>query len=354
MRNKVLVAIAAVVAVGLGVVGFVAFKGDDTTTTTRQPGVVDSTDDGSGKALAVERPPHPSPLTGLELPENARNRPALVVKIDNAPKARPQYGLGSADIVVEEGVEGGITRFAAIFHSQDTDTVGPVRSARSSDLHIAVPLDRPLFAYSGTNSNFQALIDRSPLVNVGVNKLSSAYHRDGRDGRKAPYNLFSSTPLLRGGTPAGASIAKPLVEIGGTNAAATGAPIKELQVHWFDKVRTDVTWTWEGAKWNRVQNGTPTVDGNGAAIAPRNIVTLFVNYVDTGERDQSNSVVPEAKLTGTGEAWIVRDGLLIKGKWAKASEDAPVVLTDSGGATIALLPGQTWIELPSPGNASVA
>lgn len=295
-----------------------------------------------------------APLTGLASAPETRGRPALVVKIDNAPKARPQYGLGAADIVVEEGVEGGITRFAAIFQSRDADVVGPVRSARSSDLHIAIPLQKPLFAYSGTNSNFQALIDGSPLVNVGVNKLPAAYHRDGRDGRSAPYNLFSSTPLLYKGTPAGATVAEKLIDIGGDIAATSGAPVTKLEVHWFDKVRTDVTWSWDGHIWSRVQNGTPTIDANGIAIAPRNVVTLFTNYVDTGERDQSNSVVPEAKLTGTGEAWIVRDGTYVKGTWNKASDNDPIVLRDLRGAKIALLPGQTWIELPQPGNATIA
>ena len=326
---------------------------DKTTRTTRQPGVLDETDQGDGKAQAVAQPPHPAPLTGLELGEAYRSRPALVVKIDNAPKARPQYGLGAADIVVEEGVEGGITRLAAIFHSRDAELVGPVRSARSSDLHIATPLDRPLFAYSGTNSNFQAMIDRSPLVNVGISKLASAYRRDNRDGRSAPYNLFSSTPLLYKGTPAGATVAKKLIDVGGPTAAAAGAPVTKLDLHWVDKVRTDVTWNWDGTNWSRVQNGTPVIDASGLAITPRNIVTLFVQYVDTGERDQSNSVVPEARLIGTGEAWIIRDGTLIKGTWTKPSEEAPIALADARGAKIALLPGQTWIELPSPGDATV-
>ena len=292
-----------------------------------------------------------APLTGLPADAATRGRPVLVVKIDNAPKARPQFGIGVADIVVEEGVEGGITRFATIFQSRDADVVGPVRSARSSDLHIATPLNRPLFAYSGTNSNFQALIDRSTLVNLSPNKLPSAYHRDG--SRPAPYNLFSSTQLFykapqatSGGQP------HPLLAID-SRATATGDPVKQLSVHWADKVRTDVTWSWDGTKWSRVENGTPQSDGSGAAVAPRNIVVLFVNYEDTGERDQSNSVVPEAKLTGSGAAWIVRDGTLIRGTWTKPSDDAPIALADGKGARVSLLPGQSWIELPKPGDATV-
>src|SRR5262245_38423154 len=81
------------------------------------------------------------PLTGEPADAATRNRPALVVKIDNnQDKSYPQFGIASADIVVCEGVEGGITRLMAIFHSHDADTVGPIRSARSSDLHLAIPL----------------------------------------------------------------------------------------------------------------------------------------------------------------------------------------------------------------------
>ncbi len=326
------IATGVVVAIGVPAVLYSADvigpKDDDkTTSTTRQAGVTDETDSGDGTASATKLPPHPSVLTGLELEEAARARPALVVKIDNAPKSRPQHGIGSADIVVEEGVEGGITRLAAIFHSQNPGLVGPVRSARSSDLHLAVPLSRPLFSYSGTNSNFQALIDRSPLIDVGVSKKPAAYHR--KSGRPAPYNLFSNTHALFDAAPAGVTPPKKLVDVGGATAAAAGTPVKQLQVRWVDKVRTDVTWSWDGARSSRVQNGTPVVDANGPAVSPRNVVVLFVNYEDTGERDQSNSVVPEAKLIGTGEAWIVRDGTLIRGSWGKASQDAPIELADA-------------------------
>ena len=82
--------------------------------------------------------------------------------------------------------------------------------------------------------------------------------------------------------------------------------------------RTDVTWTFNGAKARRTQVGQATTDANGPAVSPRNIVVLFVQYPDTGERDRSNSIVPEAKLEGTGEAWVIRDGKLVKGNWSKA------------------------------------
>jgi hypothetical protein len=295
-----------------------------------------------------------APLTGLPVDAAIRNRPALVVKIDNyAAKSYPQYGIGAADVVICEGVEGGITRLAAIFHSKDAPSIGPVRSARSSDLHFAEPLGRPLFAYSGTNGNFQQLINDSSLIDMSPNKLPSAYHRDG--SRPAPYNLFSSTSLFYAAAPSVATAAKPLFRI--ADVAADGTPVTKLDMHWKmpDRAtRTDVTWNWSGTKARRVQVGQATTDGNGPAVSPRNVVVLFVAYPDTGERDRSNSIVPEAKLEGSGEAWVIRDGKLVKGTWTKPDNTSPLGLKDASGKAIDLLPGQTWIEMPESGNATVA
>ncbi|MGH9151205.1 MAG: DUF3048 domain-containing protein, partial [Acidimicrobiales bacterium] len=131
-----------------------------------------------------------APLTGLPQPDAARRgRVALVVKLDNAPRGRPQAGINQADVVVVEKVEDGITRLFTVFHTNDADPVGPVRSARSTDIPLVTPLNRPLFAYAGTNAAFQRLVDEAPLVDVGFNKAAVDYRRQG--GRPAPYNLFT-------------------------------------------------------------------------------------------------------------------------------------------------------------------
>src|SRR5207253_1555385 len=135
-----------------------------------------------------------SPLTGLPMDIVRSKRPVLVVKIDNAPKARPQIGLNQADVVFEEGVEGGITRFAALFHSEESKPVGPVRSARSTDIKIVSAFHHPLFAYSGANSLFKQYVADAPLVDVGVDRYPDRYHRD--NARSSPYNLFSETETL--------------------------------------------------------------------------------------------------------------------------------------------------------------
>jgi hypothetical protein len=321
--------------------------GKKATTTTRKAA-------SGGTTIVV--PADVFPLTGLPPTGTIlRSRPALVVKIDNnAAKSYPQFGIAAADIVVCEGVEGGITRLMAIFHSQDADTVGPIRSARSSDLHLAEPLGKPLFAYSGTNGNFQDLINRSPLIDLSPNKLPGAYHRDA--SRPAPYNLFSGTPKFYAAAPSSATAPKPLFRFASAGEAASGDPVKTLSLHWKMPDRptsTTVNWTFAGAAGSRVQEGKATGDASGAAITPRNIVVLFVEYPDSGERDQSKSIVPEAKLQGVGEAWVIRDGMITRGTWTKPGDESPIQLADGKGKSIDLLPGKTWVELPAPGNATV-
>jgi len=140
-----------------------------------------------------------APLMGLPLTDPARlARPALVVKIENAPASRPQSGLDGADVVYEEIVEGGITRFLAVFHSTDAGVVGPVRSLRPSDPDIISPFGG-LFAYSGGIPNFIDVLRRTPgVTDVGVDLLDEGpdkpYSR--RSGRSAPNNLYTSTAKL--------------------------------------------------------------------------------------------------------------------------------------------------------------
>ena len=118
-----------------------------------------------------------APLTGLpDVSAAIAQRPALIVKIDNDAAAPPQSGLDQADVVYEEVVEGGITRYMAIFQSQDASPVGPVRSVRGTDSDIVRPIGG-LFAYSGGTPQYVNLIDASGVKDVGANDDGSAYYR---------------------------------------------------------------------------------------------------------------------------------------------------------------------------------
>src|SRR5437899_753079 len=195
--------------------------------------------------VTVPPPPPTYPLTGIRATDAARlNRPVLVVKVDNAPLARPQAGLDSADVVFEEVVEGGITRLLAAYQSHDAPLVGPVRSVRPIDPQIVTPL-HGLFAYSGGAPKFQALIRHAPVLDVGYDADPGAYYRD--RSRVAPHNLMSSTGALYR-LASGQAAPPPLFHylVTGQSFGGPGiAPLNGMQV--VMSTRTTVDWGWNPA-----------------------------------------------------------------------------------------------------------
>lgn len=297
--------------------------------------------------------PGANPLTGLPIDPAAPARAALAVKIDNAPKARPQAGINEADIVVEEGVEGGVTRFFTLFHSTDAPSVGPVRSARSTDLLFAQQVGRPLFSYSGANKNFAALVAKAPLVDVGIGRFPGAYHR--QPGRPAPYNLFSETKLLFGSAGDNVTPPPPLFSYrpaGEAPPEAGSEPAPRVQALWKLNITTTVVFAWDEASkaFHRTTDGTPHLDAAGVQVATQNVVFQVVGYRNTGLIDQSGAAVPEAELIGEGDAWVLTGGRLIKGRWSRPTDAQPTAYTYPSGEPIRLTPGRTWLELVPLGN----
>lgn len=284
------------------------------------------------------------PLTGLPLDDAAKAvRPALVVKIDNAPLARPQSGLEVADVVFEEVVEGGITRFLAVFHSRDAAPVGPVRSVRPIDPAIVSPLGG-LFAYSGGAPKFQAMIREAPVRLVGFDEASGAYEKD--RSRKAPYNLFTATDRLFA-LAQGEKAPPPLFTYLDEGEAPHGPNEKPL--NGFSIVmgpRTTVGWDWDAGAgvWRRTTNGTAHVDPAGSQLGFQNVVLQLVTYRSTGDLDAGRNHVPEADIVGSGGAFLLAGGKMIPGKWSKPDANTPTRFQDEWGGDLELVPGRTLVE----------
>lgn len=297
-----------------------------------------------------------APLTGLETADRAvLTRPALVVKIDNAdPEARPQSGLAQADVVYEEQVEGNVTRLAAIFQTSAPTVVGPVRSARTTDVAIVTPLHRPLYAWSGANGAFARIIRSSPLVDAGYDAMTFAYSRKAIVGHAAPHNLYVSAPALFAKAPAGSQPPPPLFTYRDRGVPMPdGKPVSSVRLS-FGPRGVPIVWNWDAKRhaYLRTQRGSLHVDQNGAWVNAANVVIQFVDYRDTGFVDVSGAPVPEAVLVGTGPCWILSSGRLVEGTWSKASPEAVTTYTDASGKPIPLTRGKTWVELPPSGGAT--
>jgi len=151
------------------------------------------------------------PLSGLQLAPGQPNvaRRALNVRIDNAPAARPHTGTAQADVIFETLVEAGITRYEAIFHSQDPAKIGSVRSARLSDREIT-PMVRGALAFSGATTEETKFIQEDAAagkyidLNANWSWSGPAYFRvtqdDAGNPRVGPYNEDTTSNLLRDAT----------------------------------------------------------------------------------------------------------------------------------------------------------
>lgn len=302
-------------------------------------------DDFVGPAAPAPAPvaaPNTAPLTGWWL-ESVPQREAVVVKIDNSSAARPQVGLNTADIVIEEEVEGGITRFAAIFHSNAT-VVGPVRSGRTTDISFLTALGSPSLVYSGANEVFDALLLRQPTVANFSAARTGGYWRD--RSRRAPSNLFAdTTDFGRAGTPPPAQFAY--------RPAETQAPWPAASTINIDFGRTTAGWSWDAATngWVRTQNGKAHTTDNGR-VSATNIVVAYTEELDTGLVDSSGGMVPEFVFVGTGKVVVFAGGHVIEGTWTRPTLRSPAILTDPSGQVIELNPGRTWIEVVTDGSTS--
>ena len=287
-----------------------------------------------------------NPLTGLPNTDpTTLNRPAMTVKIDNHPSARPQLGINQADIIFEENVEK-LTRLVAVFQSEGADPVGPIRSGRIQDIDLLGSLNKPLFVWSGGNAKVTAAVKKSDLVDLSY----SVANKDGgfaRDSdRSAPHNLVAETTKLWTLSPEG-STAPPAqfsYRAASDAAPATAKPTAGVKVS-MDGVK--VQWDWDATtgEFLRLQDNTPVVDTADVQLAVPNVIVLEVEY--------TNSYSPTSKTLGGGKVYVFTNGTLIEGTWERTDRLTPFLLKDSSGAVIKLTPGQTFVEVARAAKTAV-
>ncbi len=280
-------------------------------------------------------------LTGL--PGVNPDRSALAVKIDNVGPAWPQFGINEADIVFEEQVEGGLSRLAAVFHSTIPETVGPVRSIRTTDIALLPNLDRPLFAHSGGNAGATAALAGSSLVDVGHPRQPALYRRE--SGRRAPHNLIASPSELLAADDGGRPPALFTYRGPDDSEPANATKVSGVVVNFGN---TGVDYRWNGSGWQRSQDERPHVDTEGVQVAPPNVVIQFVDYRPSAADASS----PEAVVVGDGDVWIFSEGAVVEGRWSRDDESSVTSWVDADGEEIRLTPGRTWVALAPRGGAA--
>lgn len=237
---------------------------------------------------------------------------AFMVSIDNNGPARPQSGLDKADRVYEIIAEGGITRFLAIFHSQEAEKIGPVRSARYYFTYIVKGHNLP-FAHAGGSTQALNLIRELKLKDLDEIYNAGGYFFRTKD-RKMPYNLYTSTELLTKGSEAKNYKLLPLKPLE-QGIVSGGEDTNEIDIIYnkIEKYLYKVSYQWDGQRYQRYINGSPhkTLEGN--EIYTENVIVLAAKTRDV-VTDQLRS---EVDLIGKGEALFFTDGKVYKGSWEK-------------------------------------
>jgi hypothetical protein len=290
------------------------------------------------------------PLTGLSPSSTQdRTRVALAVKIDNVDVARPQTGVDKADIVVEELVEGGLTRLFAVFQCDSAPRIEPIRSARTSDADLLALLHGSVFAFSGSNpAALPPIRAHGNAVLIAYDTFGQFFHRDG--SRPAPHNVYSSSAtLLAAGQARRRGLGAPPAWFSyGALDTVGSRPATVVSMHW---PQASAAWTWHGGVWLRTQNGTPDILTNGRRVSAANVVIMSITLASTGIRDVLGNASPlNVTVGGNRPVWVLRDGHVIRGTWHRRSIGSFWQLLDGKGHVIALKPGRTWVELlPRPG-----
>ncbi|MEJ2856892.1 MULTISPECIES: DUF3048 domain-containing protein [unclassified Saccharothrix] len=304
--RKWTVAAAVVAVVAAGIAAVVVFRPD-----AEAPGP-------PAAPTTTSRPVHPG---------------VFVVKVDNAPAARPQTGLASADVVFVEPVEGGLTRLAAVY-SAPPEVVGPVRSVRETDVELLARYGSPVLAYSGSAPALKPVLERSGLVRASADDTPAAYYRD--DNRAAPHNLYVRPNAL----PKPAAGPDQVIPTG--PAPPGGRPATTWQVT-YPGARFELAWR-DG--WAISADGSPLrTTEKGDITAPNVVIQRVKTRAGVAIEDASGSPSPVVVTVGSGQAALLRDGHVFEDvTWSRPTPADQTRFT-TGGADLPLAPGPTWVFL---------
>lgn len=284
------------------------------------------------------------PLSGEDpRKEELIDRPAVGVKIENNPSAYPLSGLDEAEIVYEEQVEGGLTRFLAIYHCNDSTQAGPVRSSREVDPPILSPYTR-ILAAAGGNPGVRENLEQFDVVLIDENGAGEAMERIARTGISTEHTLYGDTKALRklGQKRFEEGPADDIFEFG--DAPDGGKKTASIDLMFGSSV---IGFEWTDGAWFRTDDDAPLMMENGDQLSFDNvIIEEHVVGLSTEYSDVLGTPSPVIEdVTGEGKAFLFRDGRMYQGVWTRESESDPVRFETKNGDPFVLKPGNTMIEL---------
>ena len=293
-------------------------------------------------------PPLTSPLTGLAVTDDANSRRVVAVKIDNAPQARPQSGLGEAGVVYQHLTEGPVTRYTAFFHDSDLEQVGPIRSARFVDRELVQQFDA-LFAHVGGSPPVLRDLRAAPVADMDQFFFDEVRPYFRIASRPPPFNMYASLPALREFGRARHPDRREIEGLVFYHEEPEPGGVRAVMVPAGSRGLFQSTYEFQPAtrRWLRSIGGVVDIDAaSGVAIAPENVIVQRVPMRLTEfEEDSLGNRSLWIGTTGEGTATIFRDGRRIECRWRRAAATAVTRFETGDGLPVLLRPGHTWVHL---------
>jgi hypothetical protein len=291
------------------------------------------------------------PLRGTSASDSdAIHKRPVVIKVANDPAARPQSGMAQADLVLEIPVEGGITRYALVFQSQDPSKVGPVRSARQSDLNY-LPTLHAILAHVGASESVTQMVrdaaKSGSFVDIDEFQHADAFERVA--GKVAPYNAYTSGSKIRdaAGDAGRARVDVPGLQFDASVGKAAAKEGASLAIPYTGASKVTYAFDAAAGSYRRTQGGQTTMDADAKKeVMPDNVVVIRTDVKEIpGTADVTGAPSVDFRATGTGAVVILREGKRFDGTWSRGGTSDMYRFADSAGAPIPLKPGLTWIHI---------
>jgi hypothetical protein len=277
--------------------------------------------------------------------ESPFGKRALAIMIDNARDSRPQSGLENANIVYEVLAEGGITRFLAIFATQEADKVGPIRSARP--YFITKTLEHnAIYVHAGESPDAAIFIREERIDDINELVHFQPFWRI--QERKPPHNLYSSTERLREEAKRLGYIE--MVNKGDyqfeidSNEKLTGKEVNKIDIKYNVNYAVSYKYIPEIQRYVRFINEEPHVDiETGRQLQAKNII---IQHSDKKILDAEGRLAID--FIGTGTGLIIYNGKSEEITWSKETLSSKTYFFNKEGNRLAIQPGNVWIQVIHP------
>lgn len=304
-----------------------------------EPAAAPSSTPTATSASPTPTPP-PEPPTTLFSGRKGKDHKVLAIKLDNTVNSDPHAGLLAADVVYLEEVEYGLTRYLAIFSSKYPKAIGPVRSARISDLELVRQYGKVAFAFSGAQQLLLDDIARAFVYPLSNDAGASGYYRVPE--RTAPWDLFANPKELLKGAPQ-ANKAKDVGFTFDDETPAGGKSVKGVTVNW-PGAEARFRWSKSEDRWLLWMDGTAATSTEGPQLGGSTVIVQSVDVYPSQFGDSYGGVTPTTETVGRGKALLLRNGEMWPITWSRPKPEDGTTWKYKG-KEIPMDPGQMWILL---------